>query len=170
MIQWLKAVPVGLVTLVMAACTPSPVVDVRGGQGEKGSGTGETQGAQGVTGFQGHPLDDPASPLSNRVIYFDFDSSDIQPEDQELIAAHAAYLAANENVVVTLEGHGDERGSREYNLALGDQRGQAVRRLMLFQGAGSDQVHVTSFGEERPADAGHTESAWVRNRRVEIIY
>ncbi|MEE9552583.1 MAG: peptidoglycan-associated lipoprotein Pal [Gammaproteobacteria bacterium] len=116
------------------------------------------------------PLEDPQSPLSVRTIYFAYDSSDIQPEYRVTVEAHANYLASNPNVIVTLEGHADERGSREYNLALGERRAQAIKRQFTLLGASSGQIRTVSYGEERPAMEGHDESAWGTNRRVEIIY
>jgi len=120
--------------------------------------------------FQGHPLDDPDSVLAKKVVYFDFDSSRIHEEDMAAVNAHAAYLAANPNARVKLEGHGDERGSREYNVALGERRAQSVEQILKLQGVGNRQISVVSYGEERPAVIGHDESAWRYNRRVEIIY
>lgn len=115
-------------------------------------------------------LDDPDSPLAKRIIYFEYDSSDIRPEYRTTVEAHAAFLAANQSVVVTLEGHADERGSREYNLALGERRAESVRRQMSLLGASAAQFRVVSYGEERPAVDGHDDYAWSQNRRVEIIY
>jgi peptidoglycan-associated lipoprotein len=115
-------------------------------------------------------LDDPSSPLSVRIIYFDYDSSDIRSEYRPAIEAHAGYLATNPNVIITLEGHADERGSREYNLALGERRAQSVKRQMVLLGASAGQIRLVSYGEERPAVEGHDESSWQQNRRVEIIY
>ncbi len=115
-------------------------------------------------------LNDPNSPLANRVIYFELNSNIVRAEDEATLAAHAAYLAANPNITVRLEGHADERGSREYNLALGERRAQAIRQILMVQGASRNQFQTTSFGEERPAMEGHTESAWQQNRRVEIFY
>ncbi len=129
-----------------------------------------TRGLQGAGAFQGHPLDNPASPLFKRVVYFDYDSSELTDEDKPIVEAHAAYLAQHPGASVTLEGNTDERGSREYNLGLGERRALAVRRMMLLLGAGPDQVRYVSYGEERPAAPGHDESAWRLNRRVEINY
>lgn len=129
-----------------------------------------TQGLEGAPEFQGHPLDDPASPLSQRVVYFDFDSSEIKPEDREIVEAHAQYLVDHPNATVVLEGHTDERGSREYNIALGERRAKAVRRFVGLLGASDMQIRTVSYGEERPAELGHDESAWQLNRRVEIDY
>lgn len=116
------------------------------------------------------PLDDPASPLSNRVIYFDFDRSDVRPAYRETIEAHARYLADNPALRVELIGHCDERGTPEYNLALGERRAQAVSQSMNVLGVPYGQLETNSLGEEDPVDPGHNELAWRQNRRVEIIY
>jgi peptidoglycan-associated lipoprotein len=108
--------------------------------------------------------------LSKRVVYFDFDRSDIRADSQPVVAAHAQFLAKNPSQRVRLEGHADERGSREYNIGLGERRGQAVRRAMLLQGVAEAQLTTVSYGEERPAVAGSDEQAYGLNRRVEIVY
>jgi peptidoglycan-associated lipoprotein len=108
--------------------------------------------------------------LAKRVIYFDFDNSEIKGEGTDIAAAHAKYLSNNPNARVRLEGHTDERGSREYNIGLGERRAQSVRRALLLQGATDGQLSTVSYGEERPAVAGHDETAWSKNRRVEIVY
>ncbi len=116
------------------------------------------------------PLDDPNSPLANRVVYFDFDKSDVKPEFLDTLTAHAKYLAANPTQKIRIEGYTDERGTVEYNIALGDRRAQAVRRYMLFQGVSADQITTVSYGEAHPADPGHDETAWAKNRRAVIVY
>jgi peptidoglycan-associated lipoprotein len=116
------------------------------------------------------PFEDPNNLLSQRVVYFDFDSSAIRDDALPMIQAHANYLASNANVNFTLEGHADERGTREYNLALGERRADAVRRMLIANGVSPAQVRVVSYGEERPAVLGHDESAWSMNRRAEIVY
>lgn len=151
------------------------VVEERGaGVGEEGQDLeGEGATAWGIgqgAAYPGDALADPDSPLANRVIYFEFDSSEIQEDDRPIVEAHGDYLAKHPGVQVTLEGHSDERGSREYNLALGERRANAVRRLVLLMGAAEDQVQVVSYGEERPAVENDGEEAWQLNRRVEIIY
>jgi len=108
--------------------------------------------------------------LSKRIVYFDFDKSDIRADSQSVVAAHAAYLAKNPAQKVRLEGHADERGSREYNIGLGERRAQAVRRALLLQGVAEAQLSTVSYGEERPAVAGSDEQAYALNRRVEIVY
>jgi peptidoglycan-associated lipoprotein len=135
-----------------------------------GAGGVETSGAYGTSSYAGASLTDPSSPLSRRVIYFEYDSDTILPEDQELITAHASYLTAHPQQMVTLEGHADERGSPEYNIGLGDRRGQAVKRAFELQGVPSQQITVVSYGEEKPAAEGHSEAAYRLNRRVEIVY
>lgn len=116
------------------------------------------------------PLDDPESMLAQRVIYFDFDRSEVKPEFMAVVQAHAQHLSNNSNVRVTLEGHTDERGSREYNIGLGNRRAQAVRRMLMFHGVSDRQIETVSYGEERPVAHGRNEEAWARNRRVEFVY
>jgi peptidoglycan-associated lipoprotein len=108
--------------------------------------------------------------LKNRTIYFEFDSSEIKAEYNDLITAHARYLAANPTKHVRVEGNTDERGSREYNIGLGERRAQAVRRALLLQGVTEAQITTVSYGEERPAVTGHSEESWSRNRRANIVY
>ena len=115
-------------------------------------------------------LEDQGSPLASRVIYFEYDSAKVSDDSLATLEAHGNFIAGNGNIHVRLEGHADERGSREYNIALGDRRSQSVRRILLFQGASSDQLDTISYGEERPAELGHDEAAWSKNRRVELVY
>jgi len=122
------------------------------------------------SGFSGSALDNPSSLLSKRVIYFDFDKSDIDSASRDIISAHAAYLTDNPGASVVLEGHADERGTREYNIGLGERRYKAVARLMALQGTSSRQVEGVSYGEERPVAMGSDDSSWRLNRRVEIVY
>jgi peptidoglycan-associated lipoprotein len=125
----------------------------------------------------GRPLDGefgvvetPEALLGRTTIYFDFDASTIRSEYAQTVAAHAAHLNNNSRMAVRLEGHTDERGSREYNIGLGERRAQAVRRAMMLQGVRGDQISTVSYGEERPAVSGSDEEAWAMNRRVEIVY
>ena len=115
-------------------------------------------------------LEQPGTPLASRVIYFTYDSAKVTDDSMALLEAHGNFMAENGNVSVRLEGHADERGSREYNIALGDRRAQSVRRILLFQGASSDQIETVSYGEEQPAEMGHSEAIWNKNRRVELVY
>lgn len=127
-------------------------------------------GAYGRGGAGDPALNDPSSPLYKKIVYFDYDSSEVLPEYVPIVNAHAGYLASHPNVVVTLEGHCDERGSPEYNIALGEQRAKSVANMMRYQGVTDGQLQLVSFGEEKPAVPGSDESAWAQNRRVEIVY
>ena len=133
---------------------------------------GAGEGSAAAAGM--NPDDEAQGPqaglLATRVVYFDFDSSEIKGAGTDIVAAHAKYLAAHSGTRVRLEGHTDERGSREYNIGLGERRAQAVRRALLLQGATDAQISTVSYGEERPAVSGHDEAAWSKNRRVEIVY
>lgn len=115
-------------------------------------------------------FDNSESLLSKRVIYFDFDKSDIKAEFRSIVAAHAAYMAAHSSAKVTLEGHADERGTREYNLGLGERRGNSVTGVLSAGGAMGSQLDVVSYGEERPVCRVSNEDCWWQNRRVEIVY
>jgi peptidoglycan-associated lipoprotein len=108
--------------------------------------------------------------LQNLVVYFDYDQAEIRPEFNALLQAHGQNLASNPNAQVRLEGHADERGSREYNIGLGERRAQAVRRVLMLQGATANQLSTVSYGEERPAATGSDDEAWRLNRRVELVY
>jgi len=106
--------------------------------------------------------------LSTTVFYFDFDVSEFRPADRDVLAVHARDLAANSNKRIRLEGHADERGTREYNLALGERRAEAIQNYLIVNGAARRQIEVVSYGEERPSDRGQSDSAYQANRRVEI--
>ena len=123
--------------------------------------------AAAVTARSG-PIADPRT--SPKVIYFDYNSSEIKPEGVELIDAHARFLIANKTRQVSLEGHTDERGGREFNLALGQKRAEAVRTRMRLQGVTDIQMEAVSFGKEKPAAAGNDDAAHTKNRRTEINY
>jgi len=106
---------------------------------------------------------------SGRVFYFEFDSSELKPDGATLADEWATYLAANPGTRVRLEGHADERGTREYNVGLGERRANAVQQALTSRGVSAGQINVTSFGEERPVAMGHDEAAWTQNRRVELV-
>lgn len=165
-----------LALIFVGACSSTDVKDEGSASVEDGTLSGEdadgarARGAGSDGSFSGSPLDDPASPLSQRSIYFDYDSSDIPSQYRPIIEAHAGYLGDHPNRIVTLEGNTDERGSREYNLALGERRAESVKRQMVLLGASAGQIRVVSYGEERPIADGHNEEAWRLNRRVDIVY
>jgi peptidoglycan-associated lipoprotein len=121
-------------------------------------------GAQGADGMAA------TGALAKRIIYFDFDKSEIKPEFADVVAAHAHNLTGHPNLKIKLEGNTDERGTREYNIGLGERRAQAVRRALMLQGVAESQLATVSFGAERPAAEGDDEAAWAQNRRVELVY
>jgi peptidoglycan-associated lipoprotein len=131
-----------------------------GGPGAGAAGS-SVVGRPGALGAGGVP--------TGRVLYFAFDSSELNEEGVAIADAWGQYLAANPNAKVRLEGHCDERGTREYNLGLGERRANAVLQALTSRGVGARQISVSSFGEERPVAMGHDESAWTQNRRVEIV-
>ena len=138
-------------------------------QGDEGASTssralnGDAGGANGMgAGATG--------PLARKVIYFDFDKSEIKAEFADVVAAHARNLTSHPNLRMKLEGNTDERGTREYNIGLGERRAQAVRRALMLQGVAESQLTTVSFGAERPAVEGDDEAAWAQNRRVELVY
>ena len=165
-------------SIVLAACSHQPTHEVpkgaaAGSSAESGAQSAGATGANAGAGAAGSGEEAPGpqeGALARRVIYFDFDNSDIRGEGTDIVAAHAKYLSAHPNVHVRLEGHTDERGSREYNIGLGERRAQSVRRSLLLQGATDAQITTVSYGAERPAVAGGDETAWAKNRRVEVVY
>ena len=116
------------------------------------------------------PLNDPSNILSRRSIHFDYDQFTVKEEYKPVVSAHARYLQQNRNARLTIQGNTDERGSREYNLALGQKRADAVKQMMTLSGANSAQIETVSFGEEKPRAQGQTEQAFAENRRADLVY
>ena len=116
------------------------------------------------------PLDDPKGALAARSVYFGYDDFTVDPQYQPLVQAHGRFLQSHAQVQIRIEGNTDERGSREYNLALGDKRAQVVAKQLELMGAKPSQIEPVSYGEERPKAEGHDESAWAQNRRADIRY
>lgn len=161
--------------LAVGACgskppKPSSTAPTETNPGAQSEGANGANAAGGALGKQDETSGPSAGLLATRIVYFDFDSAVIGGQGVDVVAAHAKYLAGNPQARVRLEGNTDERGSREYNIGLGDRRAQSVRRAMLLQGVSEGQITTVSYGEERPADPGHDEAAWAKNRRVEIVY
>ncbi len=117
-----------------------------------------------------NPFDDPSSPLSKKSVFFDFDKFTVSQADGVIVTAHAKYMAGNKAAKVRLEGNTDERGGREYNLALGQKRADAIKKSLELTGASEANIEAVSFGKEKPVDLGHSEDAWAKNRRVDIKY
>lgn len=134
-----------------------------------GSSYTTTTGVKNTTGMNSSALQAQAATLAN-VVYFTYDSSSLNQADTALLDQHIALLTQNSGATITLTGHTDERGSREYNLALGERRAQTVQSYLVAHGVNANNIQVVSYGEERPAVAGSTEAAWAKNRRVELTY
>jgi peptidoglycan-associated lipoprotein len=116
------------------------------------------------------PLNDPKGVLAKRSVYFDYDSYVVKDEFKPLVEAHAKYLAANKGRKIVIQGNTDERGGREYNLALGQKRAEAVRKSLTLLGVSDQQMEAVSFGKEKPKATGSDEAAWAENRRADLAY
>ena len=171
--SWLRVLVPVAVFFALAACNKGSTLPDSSGADTVGSnaGGGAQTGGISTSGITGSELDSArARDLQTLVIYFDYDQAEIKPEFAQVVQAHGQRLASNANMQVRLEGHTDERGSREYNIGLGERRAQAVRRAMMLAGAQASQITTVSYGEERPAATGSDEESWRLNRRVEIVY
>jgi peptidoglycan-associated lipoprotein len=169
--------------LALAACSTNVPLDEnkapveeRGGAGDAGgtgTGTGSSGSTRAITPVdvgQKDELNNPAGALAKRSIYFDLDSDAIRPEFKGTVEAHARYLVANKGRKVLIQGNTDERGTSEYNLALGQRRAIAVRNALAALGVPDTQMESVSLGKEKPKAAGHDEAAWAENRRADIVY
>ncbi len=168
-----KSVIVSAAMIWAAGCsTTSTTTDA----GSAGAGAGAQAGGASSYGSAGGSLSSGAVVTPEElkqlrtVFYFDFDQSVVRQEGFADLEAHARYLAQNPSASVRLEGHADERGTREYNIALGERRAQSVERLMVVNGASANQIETVSYGEEKPAVLGHDAASWSQNRRVELKY
>jgi peptidoglycan-associated lipoprotein len=149
----------GATALILAACSSVKLDDVNGDSANGGSGN-----------FGSQPWNDPKSPLYERSVYFDFNEYTVQTKYQKTLSAHASYLKANPKQKVIIQGNTDERGTAEYNLALGQRRSDAVRKSLNLMGVSDDQMEAVSFGKEKPKAEGDNEAAWAENRRADIVY
>jgi len=167
---------IAMATLV-AACGSQEVkkdvpVDDRSATTTQPSQTGQTSTTTPTAQptITANPLTDPKNILSKRSVYFDFDSNVVKDEYKGLVQAHAKYMVDKKDSRIRVEGNCDERGSREYNLALGQRRAESVKKVMTVLGVQEGRIETVSFGEEKPASAGHDEAAWAQNRRGDIKY
>lgn len=185
-----KVFALGLMLTALAGCSstePMPgegagsgsdvsAVDQNGGStvygGEQGSGVSSSglSDQERMNAEENAQKAEQAAMRKITTFYFDFDTSEIKPEARDVLIAHAQYLANNPDQHVRLEGHADERGTKEYNLALGERRANAVERFLIVNGASRNQIETVSYGEEKPAVMGTGESVWAQNRRVELIF
>ncbi len=170
-----------LIAGVLAGCGSTPTKEQEGAAVEdrkpsveapvaKPADSGVVSQPLGTSTVTADPLKDPANILSKRSVYFDYDSNLVKDEYKPAVAAHAKYLSQNRNKQVRIEGNADERGSSEYNLALGQRRADAVKQMMQLLGASAGQIESVSFGKEKPRAPGHDEAAWAENRRADIRY
>ena len=173
----LKLIPVLALSLVFAGCSSmGEKADGTDAEGtgaevsEAGQDGAQTSGASEGGAWTGNPLDNPDSMLYTKVIYFDYDISEVREDFRDVVIAHGDFLAANPSATVTVEGHCDERGSREYNIGLGERRANTVKRLLMAQGAAESQIITVSYGEERPEALGASEMSWAQNRRAVFVY
>ncbi len=175
----LFAVSALFAALAITGCTSKPTVNpsntstLPGGNGGNGAGGANGANATGLGsdgGMQSQNLDAAHQALLGRVVHFELDSSEIAQSDFAVLNAHARYLASSGAAHVVLTGHTDERGTREYNLALGERRAKSVQTYLVTNGAQPSQIEVVSYGKEKPVNEGHDEAAWAENRRVEIGY
>lgn len=173
----LPMIPLAVAAAVLAGCSSNVPLDEKAGapvETRTPATGGSAANAAGASQSQIATVDlaknaAPAAP-ADRIVYFDFDSFVIKDEFKPMLAGHAKTLAADHGKRMVVEGHTDERGSREYNLALGQKRSEAVVKSLELLGAADDQLEAVSFGEERPAVDGHDETAWAKNRRAELKY
>ena len=161
-------------TAALAACSTTPT-DEQKPSGVEGRDTNATQQPRVATVDltnkpKGNLLTDPNSILSKRSVYFDFDKFDVKPEYRPMVEAHAKYLRDNPSAKMLIQGNADERGSREYNVALGQRRADAVKKMLQLLGAKEAQSEEVSLGEEKPKAEGHDEAAWAQNRRDDMLY
>ena len=156
--------------LLLTACGGGSAVREGGSSSSTDTmGSGAETGAAGGNSAEGQMVTSAERPETMRV-HFDFDSSTIDSESRRIIEQHVAYLAAHPDTKITLTGHADERGTREYNLSLGQRRDASVERMLEVLGVSSDRITTISYGEERPLAMGHDETSWRVNRRVEFVY
>lgn len=169
-----KLFAVSLLALAITGCASSGGTTDEAATTETSVEESQTQGVPGAEGIDVVTEEQSAMAanplLEQTIVYFGYDRSEIRPEFKDVLNAHAEYLVANPQARVVLEGHCDERGTVEYNLALGERRADTVKRYLVVQGVNPSQLESVSFGEERPAEVGATESAWSKNRRTEIKY
>jgi len=171
-----KLLYAAMTAVAVAGCGSTPTADQAGAAVEDRAQSVQTPGVTTVTpgtsveGAGIAALKDPNNILSKRSVYFDFDSFAVKDEYKPLVEAHARFLTSNGKMKMLIQGNTDERGSREYNLALGQKRAEAVRRNLTLLGARDAQIEAVSLGEEKPKNAGHDEDAWADNRRADMLY
>ena len=152
------------------SATAGNMAGANGSNGASSSGLGNADGLNGQGMGANGAMDGVRQALAARVVHFDYDSSDLSQTDLNTLNAHARYLSQNGAARVSLIGHTDERGTREYNMALGERRAKSVEAFLVTNGARNEQIETVSYGKEQPVNEGHNEAAWAENRRVQINY
>ncbi len=163
----------GVLGLFLVGCSSTPTEegsDVTTTEQTSQTGTGAADSAAVAGSAIADQASDMLAALAGKRVHFDFDRSEVKADFYEVIKMHADYLAANQNAKVIVEGHCDERGSREYNLALGERRANAVKNALIAQGVQANRINVNTFGEDRPLVNASNNEAWAQNRRAEFIY
>lgn len=163
----LKALMLALPVLAVAACSSNK--SANNDQSGMGAGTGTENGSSNLSSEEQARLQ-MQELQRNNIVYFGFDKYDISSEFSQMLDAHAAFLRNNPSYKVTVEGHADERGTPEYNIALGERRASAVKMYLQGKGVSADQISIVSYGKEKPAVLGHDEAAWAKNRRAVLVY
>ena len=171
----IAALAVATSALFLGACSTTPTEDQKPADVvDKGSpgqpGTSKVEKVDVTSTQRGNPLKDPNNVLSKRSVYFEFDKFDIRDEYRPLVEAHAKYLRDNPGAKILIQGNADERGSREYNVGLGQRRSDSVKKMMRLLGARETQIESVSLGEEKPVCAEHAEDCWAKNRRGDVLY
>lgn len=165
-----KVLAIAVFSAVLLGACSSPVKLDDGAKVEDKSTDSRTVSTVDVGSAAIDPLNDPKGELAKRSVYFDLDSYVVKDEYQPVVGAHAKYLSKNKARKIVIQGNTDERGGREYNLALGQKRAEAVRKSMTLLGVAEGQMEAVSFGKEKPKAQGHDEAAWTENRRADIVY
>lgn len=171
-----NALTILALTAVLAGCgsqevkNDAPVVDRSSGTPIASTGSGSTTQPTTQPSIAANPLRDPSNILSKRSVFFEYDSNAVKDEFRPIVQAHSRYMSDKRDSKIRIEGNCDERGSREYNLALGQRRAESVKKVMTVLGVADSRIETTSFGEEKPMDAGRDEAAYAKNRRADIKY
>jgi peptidoglycan-associated lipoprotein len=164
------------IAVIAAGCasketkTDAPVTDRSSGVSQPSRSASSSTTPSQQPSIAGNPLRDPSNILSKRSVFFDYDSNAVKDEYRGMVQAHSRYLGDKRDSRIRIEGNCDERGSREYNLALGQKRAESVKKMMTVLGVSDGRIETISFGEEKPMSSGHDEQAWSQNRRADIKY
>jgi peptidoglycan-associated lipoprotein len=164
------AITAAVMAAFLASCASEPSVDQSAGASSPQARAAESSPTPQVAAARARPASATVAEPSKRSVYYEFDRYDVKDEYRALVEAHARYLREHPQVQIAVQGNADERGSREYNLALGQRRSEGVKKMLTLLGVTERQVEATSFGEEKPSAVGHDEASWAQNRRSDVVY